>query len=119
MGATPDVWSWCFLSPLYIQLGAIVVSPQVPSFHESILSPCSDSSSAIRKNSFAPKTTTVLLLTVFSICPFDIFEEIRSKFDVEKKALISLVRGFLLPITVFPSCGENAPLRIESSSCEL
>ena len=86
--------------------------PLVLSLHQAILAPCSDSSSAITENSFAPQTTEVLLLTVLSICPFDILEEIRSKFDVEKKALISLVGGFLLPITVFPSCGEKAPLRI-------
>lgn len=87
-------------------------SPGVLSLHQDIPAPCSDSLSAITKNSFAPQTTTVLLLTVFSICPFDILEEMGSKFDVEKKALIYLVRRSLLAITVFPSCGENAPLRI-------
>ena len=87
--------------------------PLVLSLQQAMLAPCSDySSSAITENSFAPLTTEVLLLTVLSICPFDILEEIRSKFDVEKKALISLVGGFLLPITVFPSCGEKSPLRI-------
>lgn len=50
-------------------------------------------------------------VSVSSICPFDILEEIRSKFDVEKKALISLVKGFLLPISVFPSRGRNASSR--------
>lgn len=82
--------------------GAIVVSPQVLSLHQTILAPCSDSSSAITKNSFAPKTTAVLLLTAFSICPFDILEEIRSKFDVEKESIDFFSERISSPYYCFP-----------------
>jgi hypothetical protein len=49
-------------------------------------------------------------VSVSSICPFDILEEIRSKFDAEKKVLVSLKKGFLFPTSRFSSCGENALL---------
>lgn len=90
--------------------------PSTPSLCKSILTPCSASCSAIPKNSFAPPNHNNFV-SVSSVCPFDILEEIRSKSDVGKKVSISLVRGGLLwaPVST-PSWVKALPTQREQGS---